>query len=267
MKHSNHTSLLIFSVFLLSLLNAFTCDTKFKSCIRGEGAAVNENRSIDGVSRISLQSFAHLNITKGDAYACNISGQKNILDNLVFSREGDKLIISEKDCVKDNTDVTINITVPSLSMVKLGGSGDINVSGAFEVPAFEAALSGSGNIRISNSISAGSLKAEISGSGDINMRGAFKTAESKISGSGSISISGSCDNSSISISGSGDVHAFGFTTLSTDIHASGSGNSEVNAGNALNVKISGSGDVWYQGNPVIIEHISGSGSINRKATP
>lgn len=263
MKHSNYALPLIFSACLLLCLNAFTWDKR--PCIKGEGTAVTENRDITGVGQVSLQSAAHVNITRGDQYACNVSAQKNILDNLIFTREGDKLVISERNCVKDRPDITINMTLPSLTMVGVGGSGDIRVSGVFHVPAFEAVLSGSGNIRIRDSIIAGSLVTEISGSGDISLPGAFKKAESNISGSGSISISGSCDHNKIHISGSGKIHAFGFRTLSTEISTSGSGDSEVNASNTLDVTIVGSGNVWYQGNPAVTRRISGSGSVSKKS--
>lgn len=263
MKHSNHFLLLIFSAFLLLSLNAFRCDKW--PCIKGEGNAVTQNRDIAGTSRIDMQSFAHVNITKGSSYSCSLSGQQNILDNLIFTREGDKLVIAQKDCVKDHLDVTINITLPSLTWVKLGGSGDINVTGAFNEQAFAAILSGSGNIHINDAITADNLHTEISGSGNITLKGSFKKAESMVSGSGDISITGKSDAYSVNISGSGKIHAFNLSTSNANIHTSGSGDVEVSADNTLDVKISGSGNVEYRGNPAVMTHISGSGKVNKRS--
>jgi hypothetical protein len=263
MKRTNYTLLFALSAFSVLFLNAVKEEKK--PCIKGEGATVTENREIDGASRISLESSANLNITQGKDFTCSISAQQNILNNLVFDRDGDKLTIHEKECVTGNPRITIDMTIPSLTMVGLGGSGNIGIAGEFHVPSFEAGISGSGNIDVKDSIVAGSLHTKISGSGDISLKGSFKKAETRISGSGNLSISGHTNDNDISISGSGKVHAFDFRTAKTNVRSSGSGNLEVNASQALDIQIRGSGDVAYKGNPCLIKHISGSGSVNKKA--
>jgi hypothetical protein len=262
MKQVNYSLLFVFSTAMFLSLIAFKNDKN--PCIKGEGTAVTENREISGVSSISLQSSANLNITQGESYTCSISGQRNILDNLKFKHDGNKLTIFEEECVDGHAEVIINITLPVLNMVRLEGSGNIQVAGAFDIPSFEAGLSGSGNINIKDALVATNLVTKISGSGNINMNGSFKKAETGISGSGNISISGKCAGNNIHITGSGKLHAFDFSTQTTNVHTSGSGNLEINASHALDINILGSGNIWYKGDPEITKKITGSGRVNKK---
>lgn len=254
---SNYFYLLcIFIVFALS-----SCKKDKWPCIVGHGPTVTQMRSVDGVSEISIQSDATVNIMQGSTYSCSIIAQQNIADNIIFRQNGNELSIFNNRCTRRYAPVIINITLPVLTDINLSGSGAINISGKFNVPAFDMDINGSGNISVNDSVTAGQLSAKISGSGDLYLLGSFNNSSAKISGSGSITLSGKSNSNDINISGSGKVHAFNFFTNSTRVHTSGSGDTEVWVSNSLDVDISGSGNVWYKGFPVITTHISGSGNI------
>ncbi len=83
----------------------------------------------------------------------------------------------------------------------------------------------------------------------------------EVNGSGKFSIRGEARKQTIKISGSGNYEARNLISDVALVKISGSGKTELNVREELDVRISGSGNVLYRGNPKISQQISGSGKI------
>lgn len=238
------TKKLILIILLLSspaffLTSCFKAD--YYPCIRPKGNILEETRITSSFSGIELRMHAKVFVKKGDTLSVKIEAPENYLEYIDAHVSGNILLIDNSRCFSSNLgDVIINITTPSLTSLKISGSGNIEVLDQFDAVTFKTDISGSGNIYVKTN---------------------SQIVDSNISGSGNIEIEGATTNQSISISGSGDYKAFGLISDHADTHISGSGSCSVFAEETLKVRISGSGNVRYKGNPIIDASISGSGKI------
>lgn len=235
-------TLLMPATFVLLGSILYSCD-KDSGPIKGQGPIVSQSFILPTVSGISLNIDANVVFTQGDTDEVVIEAQQNIIDNIekYVTSDGYWNITYFKN-VRNHAGVTIRITSPMVDYISISGSGSVNSTNCF---------ADSVNVYLN-----------ISGSGNISFNTIAQLTESYISGSGEIYLSGSSNEHRIQISGSGSVRAFNFPTGITHINISGSGNSEVNVSDLLDVKISGSGDVFYIGYPQITTDISGSGEIH-----
>lgn len=248
-KHLTMNSLKIKSimktkfVFLFSLVALFAltgCD-KDLICVKGSGEKVVQEIPMESFDAIELSIGADVELTQGERQYVEIEGQQDIIDNIKLDVTNGVWKIKHKKCVLTHKDVTIRITLPELTSVKISGSGDVITTNTFT--------------------GLDDLDLKISGSGDMDVAAEANTLDLKISGSGNIDLYGFANAQSIDVSGSGDINSFEFPVSSCDIDIHGSGNCEVTVESNLDVKISGSGDVYYKGNPAIDVQMSGSGNL------
>jgi len=154
----------------------------------------------------------------------------------------DDRTISFRENARHYDPININISIPDLSSYDLYGSGNMDMTNAFDT--------------------CKTVRMGISGSGSINANlTSSSIVYTVISGSGNITFKGSSPAQDIRITGSGDMRGFLFNTNQSLVNISGSGYCEVAAAKALNVTITGSGDVYYKGQPLIQSSITGSGKI------
>ena len=209
--------------------------------IKGSGPVVSQDFNLPLIDGVQLSIDGNVSVTEGDTQMVRIEAQQNIIDNIRKTVSGGKWNIEYINPVNNHNGINIFITVPSINLVSISGSGNISSTNTF---------TDSTNVFV-----------QISGSGNISLGLLANRLESTISGSGNIFLAGEANEHKIVISGSGNVAAFGLETSKTNITISGSGNSEVFANDNLNVTISGSGNVFYIGYPAINVTISGSGAL------
>ncbi|MEX1187721.1 MAG: head GIN domain-containing protein [Bacteroidia bacterium] len=232
-------------IVLVSCLTCFVFSACSLDCIDVEGTGSIVEKSIDTESFNSIENDipATIKINQGEALSLTVSGHSNITDLIEFDVKSNKLTIRFKEnCVNTNYDsLSINITLPSLVLLNVNGSGEAIIENGFQCKNLELGISGSGNIKASVEAS--------------------KALEATISGSGVIKLIGITESATFNISGSGEIHAYDFQTIHTSVSISGSGDAEVIADKSLKTNISGSGNIQYKGNPEITSTISGSGSL------
>lgn len=222
--------------------------TLFTSCekINGKGEVITETRTTGSYQSVGLSMAATVYFTPGTENSLQISGQENILEQIVTQVEGNQLVIREKNGVilKNYDPVRVYITAPNVTGLDVSGSGDIFTDKNWNMNELTTNISGSGNINIAN-LNATRLTAKISGSGTIRATSGMAAREDlTISGSGTI-----------------DLRSVEAETIYTT--TSGSGDTYIYCTGSLDVTISGSGNIWYYGTPAINTHISGSGNLNR----
>jgi len=233
-----------FSFILLSLLSVIFLSSCEK--INGKGDVITETRTVSEFQTIDLAMTATVYYTQGEKVSCEITGQQNILNQIITSVDGTTLNIGVKKGVvlRNFEPVRIYLTAPSVNNLNVSGSGDIFIGKTWVISAVSISISGSGNVNI-EAVEASDLEARISGSGLVQ------------------AASGRCTSENLTISGSGsiDLRSVGAAKVFTTI--SGSGDAYVYASEMLDVTISGSGNLWYYGSPAVYTNISGSGSLRR----
>jgi hypothetical protein len=218
----------------------------FPGCkkIIGEGDVITETRSTGNFSGFDSQIPGDVYYVQGSDYKVELTAQQNILNVIETPIINNKLVIRFKNNVRVDTheQITARITAPSISTIKLSGSGNITVAAPLVSNSLVFNLSGSGDMTLST-VATSNLEVAISGSGNISIAG------------------GSSNTETLKISGSGNIDALKVLSKSATTNTSGSGIIKLSASENLNVTISGSGSVLYSGNPIISTSISGSGSV------
>jgi hypothetical protein len=231
-----HLHLLFFGLFLLI----------FVSCekVSGDGPVVNQVRSASNFSGIDLRCSAEVYYKQDNNYKVEVNAQQNIQDVLVTEVSDNKLVIRYKDNVRvrSHDQITIVVSSPTVTSLRISGSGNINTSGPVSSSSMNLDISGSGSITVVD-LATGFTEANISGSGNIRV------------------LSGSATEEKLRISGSGNIDLGNLAALKANTTTSGSGETYVNASQLLDVTISGSGSVFYKGTPIVNTSISGSGKV------
>lgn len=229
-----------FFLALLTLTALSSCK-QGKPCIKGEGAAVTETYELPPIDGFSLCIGANVNLTHGETQSVSVTGQQNILNELTLDVSGTTWTIGLDRCTWKHDELTIDITLPSLELIDISGSGDVRSTNTFP--------------------DQGNLDIEISGSGNVDLDFEGETINSRISGSGDIRLAGTANRIDQKISGSGKLKTFDMPCTEAKIKISGSGSAELTVSDDLEVNIAGSGDVYYKGNPALDINVSGSGEI------
>ena len=221
-------------------LFAFSCRK-----LTGEGPVVSETRAVTNFSGIDQRVGASVYYSQAPDHKVQVSGQRNILDNLETYVSNNKLVIKFRDGlqVRSHEGIRVEVSAPQVTSLRLSGSGNFMSVVLLTPASLEVTISGSGDMSIAE-LTTAYLEATISGSGNITVaKGAAAEEKLKISGSGNLNLE--------------QVHAASVTA-----NTSGSGTTKVTATQSLNVTISGSGNVYYKGLPQVNASISGSGKVS-----
>ncbi len=189
---------------------------------------------------------ADITIKKGNTCQIEVISSEEYFNKIEFIVENNTLKIKSKKknyYSGENSNMRINITMPSLESISSAGSGDIEVESEFDSQEFSISSAGSGNISVKGG-SFGVLKISSAGSGDIVCNG------------------GKAETATLSSAGSGDINTAGTTTETVKCSSAGSGNITCWATKDLKVSSVGSGDVKYKGNPNVKSSSLGSGGVH-----
>lgn len=214
-----------------------------RKTIKGEGPVIEKKFDLGAISGVSLAISADVYLTQGDNREVRITGQENILGNLDLKNEESVLKIGFKENVSKCEPVKIYITLATIELMKISGSGDIKMVNHFNnLKDLKMGISGSGNIE--GDLDGEKIQAGISGSGNITLRGKGSSLD-------------------FSITGSGNLNAKGLKAEEAEISIAGSGNASVNVSRNLDGRVSGSGDIAYMGDPTVNFHKAGSGGVHK----
>jgi hypothetical protein len=253
--------------------------------------AFSQNREARNVGNFTSIHYAipgKLMLRQGSPQKVEISGDKDVLQEIKTEVEGTRLVVGVKSKwnnwnFKDDGNIIVYITVPNLEALKVSGSGDVIGETAFNTGNFDLDISGSGDVKVTVQ-SSSEIDVNISGSGELDMTGKCRSFSSRVSGSGDMDLDMAVgDLAEFQISGSGDVKAVGsanefktsisgssrisaedFQTNRADIRISGSGDISIAVKDELDAHVSGSGNIRYKGNPSKVNsHASGSGKVSK----
>ncbi len=231
---------LIFRLFIILLFVQFSASCN--RCKKGSGDIASIERGLPQFNGIEINGSFDVHIKKDSVQKVVISTDDNILPIIETEVENGilEIEIDDDECLRRSSKVDVYISMPTLSKVRLNGSGKVIGDGQFTGDEMNVSINGSGNI-------------------SLNFNGT--NLKSKIDGSGNITLSGTANNSSHEINGSGRINAKNTESEKVNTKINGSGNISVSSSQTLKVNISGSCSVGYTGNPETDVSISGSGKV------
>ncbi|MGY3091459.1 hypothetical protein ACVWYF_004526 [Hymenobacter sp. UYAg731] len=210
--------------------------------------ADRETRSVGSFTEISLGGSSRVVVKQGSPQSVAVEGSKEDLADFETEVKGSQLHLGYRQNTgkgmfnyKNHGSVTVYVTAPSLTALRVGGSGKLEVSGPLQADAMTLAVSGSGDLLVPQ-LKAGRLETAVSGSGDLM-------------------VGGTCSSNEIRISGSGKVRAHDLKTETSRARISGSGDAHVSASRTADASISGSGSMYVAGGAQLSSAVHGSGRV------
>jgi hypothetical protein len=206
--------------------------------------AQRETRAVGPFTEVSLGSSAKVVLKQGSPQSVVVEASPEALAEFETVVKDQVLRLGNRSSMgnyKDHGSVTVYITAPSLTALRVGGSGKFEVEGPLKADAMKLDVSGSGKLQVPQ-LTASSLESSVSGSGDLV-------------------VGGSCPRQQIRISGSGQLKAHDLKSETCEARISGSGDAHVYASRTAEASISGSGSVYVAGGAQLSSSVHGSGQI------
>lgn len=207
---------------------------------------------LDAFSGIQLNIGVDVYLHKGGQTGVSFDQNPELADLLDLKVRNGILYINLKDdrkkeyqqLSKNNNDLMLELTLPSLQQLTINGSGDIYSSEQIPSEGLKIQINGSGDV-VLDQILPKSLQINVNGSGDVSLyaKGVSSKAE-------------------ININGSGDVCTRSIDISTVVVNVNGSGDANITCTDALSVNIHGSGDVCYAGSPTVSTNRYGTGEVN-----
>lgn len=232
--------------FLFLLLLITSCKASTNSTAKGNRKIASIEKSIPSYSELSIVGSCNIVYEQKENKKpyLRIEIDENLKQYVDVRVKNGVLSVSLNGQNVQPTKFTAYTNSPSLTRVKIGGSGNITLKGKVKTPSLDISVGGSGGV-YSNNIQCNNLRI-------------------KIGGSGNVKVEGTALNSDISIQGSGSVDALNLITQNTACKINGSGGAKVYATEELKSKINGSGNISYKGKPEKhIRTINGSGTVTK----
>jgi hypothetical protein len=207
----------------------------------GQGEVVQKTLTVSDFHGIEVEGAMDVELTQSAERSVVVEAQANIADLVTTEVKNGVWHLGTKEGYTTSKNFVVRVSVPSIDMIAMEGSGDLKGHGTFKMSELALSTAGSGNISID--VEAGNVNTAVSGSGDVKL-------------------GGSCTKLKVSVAGSGDVNAKGLRSATASVSVAGSGDVAVNTSEELNASIAGSGDVTYEGSPSRVrKDVSGSGEV------
>ena len=212
--------------------------------IRGSGVIVEEDRPMNGFSRIDFATIGSLNVQQGAQESLRVRGDDNLLPYITTVVSGDVLSMRTRSGfdLQQTRTIEFALTVVDLNRVDFSGVGSVQMSN-LSVNDLSMSSAGVGSIECST-LDAVRL--------DVMM-----------SGFGGVEVSGQVDEQVVRAGGFGDYDAGGLESREATVTIEGSGSATVRVSDWLEVNLVGSGSVFYIGDPVVTISGSGSGRVQK----
>jgi hypothetical protein len=169
---------------------------------RGSGRMVTEQRDIGSFDRIESNIGADIIVSIGATQSVSLTYDDNLIGYVTTKVRGRKLVIESSRSFSSSSDCQINIVVPRLEEVSVGGSGKIEVAG-LDADRFSVEIDGSADVVASGEV--GELVIEVNGSGNVDTRDLVAgEATVEINGSGDVNVMAR-DYLTATVNGSGDI--------------------------------------------------------------
>lgn len=152
--------------------------------IEGSGVSAVQQRDLPPFTGVEIGLPANVRIACGTPQRVGVTADDNLLPHIVMRVEHGVLVISSAHPFTTRRPVTIELDVADLDLVRLVGTGDVEVTGAASRE-LRLSIVGSGTIHAVGT--AATMRGEVSGAGTIDgSRLTVETAIATVSGVGTI---------------------------------------------------------------------------------
>lgn len=189
----------------------------------GGGDRVTQTRGVAEFDRLEVADDVDVEVVPGDGREVRVFGGEDVLDRVeTTSRDGllridvrDRGIVIGPDPLGD---VSVQVPSSTLGAVKIGGSGDVELSG-IDVPEIVIEIEGTGAVSAAGT--ADRLSATIQGAGDADLSQlSVRTATVLVQGAGEAHLDVS-DRLDVKVQGAADVVYRGSPEVTQDIQGAG----------------------------------------------
>ncbi len=195
--------------------------SSFSNCLKGNGKAVTETRSLPDFSMIKIDGIFTVTIELQQQKAVTVKGDENLLPRFATKVEDGTLVVSADGSICPKVSPEIQITNDILDRLSANGATDIHISN-LKNKTFTVHLDGSSDLKISgetekftgllegsNELLAGDLQSQestvtIDGAGDAVLN-VSKKLIAEINGAGDILYIGNPSIIEKRINGAGDI--------------------------------------------------------------
>ncbi len=191
------------------------------SGVQGSGIAATQTRAVAGFSRLDLAGSNNVTVAVGAPQSVVVHADSNLISHVTTQVVAGTLVIGDTGSFTARTPMSVDVSVPSLTVLNLGGTGQISVTGiktprltvtvsgsgrlyaAGAAPRLDVTLSGEGQAEL-NQLIAGDVHAVVTGSGLIQVT-ATTSLDAAVPGTGAIIFSGNPPRVTTSVTGTGAV--------------------------------------------------------------
>ncbi len=204
-------------------------------------AEAQQTRTVGDFTGIKAGDAFNITISQSDANSLKVNAPENIQAQIKTEVKDGILIISTEGNIKDADDISISISVKSLTSLDVSGASDVKSENQLTCDKLNIITNGAGDIHLD--LKANDIKTDISGAGDVTLKGTTQSLDA-------------------TISGAGDLKASNLEATKIKAKVSGAGDAKVFAVQSLDADVSGAGSIIYKGNPTDRNvNISGAGSV------
>ncbi len=186
---------------------------------KGSGVKKEEVREVGAFTAVSIEGAMRLNVVIGPAQKVVISGDDNIVPDVVTKVDGDKLVIETEGSYRTELPLTATVTVPKLTALEISGASKGNVKG-ITGDNFSVEVSGAAKVTLAGTVN--KLAVEVSGAAKIEAAG-LKAHDVAVESSGASKIETHAERSlTAKVSGAGSVRYKGSPTVTKDVSGAAS---------------------------------------------
>ena len=239
----------------MGMISCSSCMSEWKTkTILSDGPQVTDVRQLEGFEEIEINGNPRICYTQADSFSVIVKGTREAVDNILTEVDGKTLGIRNRGKINlvnvsfdDSNSLTVYVTSPDLTGIRLNGSGDFISRQRIDTDNMDVTLRGSGDIQVDDLI-CDRCHVELIGSGDIDLASVEAQETSAVLiGSGDIDLClQKVDDTRLALKGSGDITV----EFNKDC-------------GAVDCDLRGSGDITLEGKvKKFSQYKSGSGDIN-----
>ena len=209
------------SAVIIATLIARSTDFGSSSTLQGSGVAVRQARTVAAFTAVDLAGSNNVTIQVGRGRSVVVRADDNLVRHVTTHVKAGTLVIDNTGSFSTKTPMTVAISVPRLTALRLSGSGTV-VAHGIAAARFTVDLSGSGTVRAGGratrlaatlggsgqeelvALVARDVRAVVAGSGEIRAT-ASDRLDATVSGSGAIDYAGNPGHVRTRVTGSGTI--------------------------------------------------------------
>jgi len=229
-------------VLILSLVMFLaSCSSK---CIEDSGNHIIKDLTLTPFDEIEISGPVKLILKQDSSFKLTVSADSNILEKIKTTASGETLKINLDPmdyCGSDS--IIVHAGIGALTKIKAEGASRVFSESALHV---------------------GDVELNLSGATELNLNLYAGKLTTKSDGATRLHLSGQAGIHKLNSKGMLELNAFDFVVGQYDLNIEGTGKSNINVLNDLNVKTSGASSIYYKGSPKnVSEKKSGTSKLER----